>query len=227
MDTILIVVPCYNSAKYIAETIASIKAQTSDCWKCVIVDDGSTDKTLEIVNELISDDDRFSVIQQQHGGVAKARNYGISSFDCKYVLPLDSDDMLTPIAIETFLDTFKKNPDASLLVPMIKRFSNFSEPVIQKRQWKGYETLKMRCTNPNSSCFKRSDWERIGGYRSETMYEDWEFWIRLLYDNDNVINIPEVLIEYRVHPDSRWFKAVKRHGKEVQIIRKLNKNIYG
>jgi hypothetical protein len=59
------------------------------------------------------------------------------------------------------------------------------------------------------------------------MYEDWEFWIRLLYKNDNVINIPEVLTHYRMRMDSRWHTAVKRHEAEVEIIKQMNKEIYG
>lgn len=226
MRNIAVIIPCYNSERYIAETINSVRAQTYDNWECVVVDDGSTDNSAKIVDELVKDDDRFVVIHTENRGVALARNFGISITDAPYILPLDADDRLMPIALERFAEFWSKNPTASLIVPRIKRFGEGLADVIQDRQWYGYLYLTAACTPTNSSSFRRSDWKRVGGYRENTMYEDWEFWLRLLWHNDRVINIPEVLVEYRVHPDSRWHEAVKNHDEEVEKIKKMNPNIF-
>ena len=224
-DNILVVVPCYNAIKYIEEAVATIKEQTASGWKCVIVDDGSTDGSSELIDRLIRRDRRFKAYHTENRGVAAARNLGIASEDYRYVLPFDADDRLMPQALERFMDYWKENPDASLLIPQIHKFGEIREHV-QKRSWYGYRDLRVRCSPTNSSCFKKEDWERVGGYRHGTMYEDWEFWLRLLYKNDNVVNIPEVLVEYRSHPDSRWHDAVKRHNEEYEIIRKMNPLIF-
>lgn len=224
---ISIIIPCYNSARYVAETIASVKAQTSDRWDCVIVDDGSTDRSGIIIEKDTMEDERFFFVRTKNNGVAAARNLAISLCDGDYVLPLDADDRLVPKAIEKFLSTWEKHPDADLVVPQIRRFGIGRSTAVQTREWKGYENLKICCTPTNSSCFRRNDWERVGGYSDGTMYEDWEFWLRLLYGHDRVVNIPEVLVEYRVHPDSRWHKAVKNDELEVSIIKKMNPKIYG
>lgn len=226
MDIVSIIIPCYNGARFIERAIKSVQRQTSDRWECVIVDDGSTDESLSIVQSIIGTNDKFRVFHTDNHGVAHARNYAIERASGKYILPLDADDKLSDIAVETFLDTWSEHPDASLLVPMIKKHYINGETKIQQRLWRGYEFLKVRCTPNNSSCYKKSDWDRVGGYRDGVMYEDWEFWIRLLYKNDNVINIPKVLVDYIMRPGSRWCHAVKRHESEIKIIRNMNKEIY-
>jgi len=225
-NKISIVIPCHNMAEYIRETIASVKAQTSDNWECIIVDDGSWDKSWKFIEEATKDDIRFAAYRTENRGVAAARNFGILNATGRYVLALDADDCLTPDAIAEFTQGWIDNPGATLLVPMIERYGpNVHQ--IQDRKWGGYRELLCKCTPTNSSCFRRYDWGRVGGYRSETMYEDWEFWIRLLYKNDYVVNIPKVLIKYRVHEDSRWHKAVLRHKEELDIIRRLNPLVFG
>lgn len=226
MTRINIIIPCYNQAQYVAETIRSVKAQTSNDWECVIVDDGSYDGSGEIIDKETEGDPRFHVVHTWNRGVAAARNLGIWLTEGGYILPLDADDKLAPEAVSRFIEGWEKNPDASLLVPMIRKFGQGLFPVVQERMWKGYEALKTQCSPTNSSCFKRSDWERVGGYSEGTMYEDWEFWIRLLYGNDNVVNIPEVLVEYRVHGDSRWHQAVKHHERELEIMKGMNPKIF-
>lgn len=225
-EKIHVIMPCYNARKYVAEAIASVKAQTLQGWDCIIVDDGSFDGSGDIVDRETEGDDRFRVVHTPNHGVASARNRAIEMAGGGYILPLDADDRLMPCALATFAKTWAEHPDASLLVPQIRRFGDVRAPAVQKRLWQGYEDLKERCTPSNSSCYRWSDWKRVGGYRVWSQYEDWEFWLRLLRDNDRVVNIPKVLVEYRVHPDSRWHKAVKNHEQEVELIRSMNPDIF-
>lgn len=223
---ITIIIPAHNTEKYVAECIRSVRSQTATRWQCVVVDDGSTDSTGRIINDETAGDDRFLVLHTRNRGVAAARNLAIRVSEGEYILPLDSDDTLVPDAIETFEAWWDSHPTASLLVPQIQRFRNGVKEHIQERTWRGYDALKKVCSPTNSSCFRKWDWERVGGYREGTMYEDWEFWIRLLCRNDNVQNIPKVLINYRVREGSRLHEAMKRHDKEVALIREMNRDIY-
>ncbi len=227
MEMIHVVIPCFNSELYVEETIASVKAQTWHNWDCVIVDDGSTDRSGAIIDAKTEGDKRFRVFHTQNKGVAAARNFGISHFRGGYVLPLDADDVLLPNALKCFARAWEEHPEASLLVPQIRRFSDEGDLGIQERKWRGYEHLKKVCTPTNSSCFRWSDWKRVGGYNGWSGYEDWEFWLRLLFHNDNVVNIPEVLVEYRVHPDSRYHQVSRHHDREVEFIRSMNPDIFG
>lgn len=222
---ISVIVPCYNMASYVAQTLFSLKCQTYDDWECIVIDDRSKDNSSSVILNETFGHSRFTVQMIENSGVAVARNTGIEQARGEYILCLDADDMLVPNALKVFATTWAANPDASLLVPQIHCFGACKDH-IKERTWFGYEDLKIRCTPPNSSCFKKKDWERVGGYRSGTMYEDWEFWLRLLYNNDKVINIPEVLIEYRVRGCSRVHEAGKERARELEIIRKLNPEIF-
>jgi glycosyltransferase involved in cell wall biosynthesis len=226
MDIISIIIPCYNGEAFVKEAIDSVKAQTSDKWECVIVDDGSTDESGSIIDNETDGDKRFIVRHIENGGVANARNVGILVASGKYILPLDADDKLRPQAIERFFEFWYAHPDASLLVPARQNFDEDGPIKIQKRKWKGFVNLTIQCTPQNTSCYRKSDWQRVGGYRDGTMYEDWEFWLRLLHGNAHVVNIDEVLVDYRVRKDSRVHEADKRRALEVLKIKKMNPQIY-
>ena len=227
MKKITIITPCYNAAEFVRETLQSMKAQTSNDWECIIVNDGSTDDSAAIIEEEIKNDDRFRVVSTtENRGVSSARNTAIKLASTEYILPLDADDKLMPSAISKFVEYTEMYPDASLIVPQVLMVKDDGSEILSPRTWKGYESLKSSCSPNNTSLFKKSDWERVGGYREKTMYEDWEFWIRLLYKNDNVINIPEVLVIYRKHEGSRWHEAVKHHQRELHLIYKMNPQIF-
>lgn len=224
-NSITVIMPCYNAEQWVAEAINSVKNQLYRNWRCIIVDDGSTDRSGEIIDKETEGDERFTVLHTKNHGVAAARNLAIFKAGGGYILPFDADDILVPQALQRFSETWEKNPDASLLVPMICKFKKNTRK-IQSRKWEGYENLKDKCTPTNSSCFKWDDWNRVGGYRDGTMYEDWEFWLRLLFHNDKVVNIPEVLIEYRRRIGSRLHEALKQHDLEVENIKRMNPDIF-
>ena len=224
--TIHIIIPCYNMERYVGETIASVQRQNSGGWDCIIVDDGSTDRSAEIIDSMTEGDSRFRVLHLPNQGVAAARNRAIEEAGGGFILPLDADDRLMPYAMGRFAVEWKRNPSAALLVPQIRRFGEGIVPHVQERHWRGYDDLKYHCSPTNSSCYRYSDWRRVGGYASWSQYEDWEFWLRLLYKNAKVVNIPAVLVEYRIRAGSRFQTAVKDHMQEVELIRKHNPEIY-
>ena len=91
-DKVTIVTPTWNSAKYIRETIASVQAQTYQNWEMVIVDDCSTDNTIEIVKKIVKKDSRIRLIEQnEKQGAAIARNIAVQNGTGRYVAYLDSD----------------------------------------------------------------------------------------------------------------------------------------
>lgn len=91
-----IVIPCYNAAPYIETTISSIQQQTLSEWEIIIVDDGSTDNCVEIIQKLIAQDNRIRLIQKDNGGSASARNLGLSLAQGDYIQFLDADDTIAP-----------------------------------------------------------------------------------------------------------------------------------
>src|SRR3954453_47588 len=89
-----VIVPCFNLATYLPETLASVSAQTYRDWECLIVDDGSTDNTEEVATEWMRRDSRFKLLSKPNGGVSSALNYGIERSAGDYLLFMGADDII-------------------------------------------------------------------------------------------------------------------------------------
>ena len=104
-----IITPAYNSAKFIAETIQSVQNQTHENWEMIIVDDGSSDETLAIVQEFIDEDKRIQCYKlEQNSGPAVARNFAIEKAKGAFMTFIDADDIWFPNFIENSIKTIEK-----------------------------------------------------------------------------------------------------------------------
>lgn len=108
-----IIVPAYNAEKYIAEAIQSVMDQTFKDWELLVIDDGSTDSTANIVKSF--SDARIILVQQENRGVSNARNKGLDLAKGKYITFLDADDVLPPRSIEVRVEYLEKNSDMNLV----------------------------------------------------------------------------------------------------------------
>lgn len=93
---ISIIVPCYNQAAFIPRAVASIQAQTLDSWECLVVDDGSTDNTAEVVTNIALHEPRVRMLQKLNGGSASARDMGLEHAQGEFIQFLDADDTIEP-----------------------------------------------------------------------------------------------------------------------------------
>lgn len=117
MPKVSIVIPCYNSGRFIERTLDSVAAQTFTDWECIIVDDGSTDDGALRVETYLTQDARFQLLRQKNGGVCNARNNGFKacSRESQFLLFLDADDCLEPQMLSVMTDYMDKNPPVGLL----------------------------------------------------------------------------------------------------------------
>lgn len=106
-DLVSIVIPVYNAEKCISDTIASIRSQSYDDWEVIMVDDGSTDRSLEIMKVL--ECDNIKVLEGGGGSAALARNKGIEAAKGRYIAFLDADDLWDPKKLEKQIDFMNKN----------------------------------------------------------------------------------------------------------------------
>lgn len=111
-----IIVPVYNCEELIEECLESILAQTFSNWEAIVVDDGSSDNSLEIIQAYARRDPRVKVLHQQNSGVSTARNNALNILSGKYTLFLDSDDWLDIKALELLSERISKNPEIDLLL---------------------------------------------------------------------------------------------------------------
>lgn len=223
-----IIVPCYNSEKYIKETLESIKNQEFQDWECIIVNDGSTDQSENIIKDFIKDDCRFKLISTENNGVGKARNIALQNAQGKYILPIDSDDLLVSDFTQKGIAFLEQYPNKSLFGGSVEYFGEDKEPSVFPCFWINYQFMLKQDTICVSAIYRKDRALEIGGY-NETLegHEDYEFWIRYLYHNDKIKIIRDVGFKYRQRKDSRHNSLNKEKLLDLkQQIRILNKEIY-
>lgn len=108
-DLVSIIVPVYNSGRYVKECVLSVLAQTYHRWELLLIDDGSQDTTKDICMRLCEQDPRISLFCREHKGVSAARNAGIEHAKGKYLFFLDSDDAIHPALIDTLYGLMEKS----------------------------------------------------------------------------------------------------------------------
>ena len=106
--TISVIIPVYNTEKYLRRCLDSIVAQTCENFECILVDDGSTDDSGKICDEYADKDSRFKAYHNENGGPSKERNFGLEHSKGEYVLFIDSDDWLEKDAINNYAKAIKE-----------------------------------------------------------------------------------------------------------------------
>lgn len=196
-ELVSIVIPCYNQAVYLPEAIQSVLEQTYTNWECIIVNDGSPDNTEQVANEWMQKDSRIKYVYKPNGGLSSARNAGIEQSNGTYILPLDADDRINRQYISLALDAFTRDPQITLVYAEAELFGAMSG--IWKLAAYNFKTLLLKNVIYCSAIYKKSDWQKTGPYDENLKhgFEDWDFWIRLLYGEKKVYKIPEVGFYYR------------------------------
>lgn len=205
---ISVIIPAYNQAEYIPDTLESLLRQTYSNWEAIIVDDGSPDNVANVVKAYAENDSRIKFFHTENFGVSHARNFAVSQSNGEYLLPLDADDIIAPTYIEKAISHFKRNPTTDIVYCQWKGFGVATD--LKPLKWEGYTKLLLKNSIFSSAIFRRSDFDRAGGYDEQmrTGYEDWEFLLRLLSPESIVYQIPEVLFMYRQKECSRNTVAI-------------------
>lgn len=133
--TISIIIPCYNSAKYLRACMDSVLAQTFADFEAILIDDGSKDDTLAIAREIERSDPRVHVLAKENGGVAAARNLGLDHARGEWVTFVDSDDLLPQDALETLFSGVDEDTDMVVCAHETFNESGALETVIPQARW--------------------------------------------------------------------------------------------
>lgn len=115
---ISVIIAVYNGAEFISKAISSVKGQSHQNIELIVVDDGSTDNTVELVQQ--ESDPRIKLIEIEHQGVSAARNAGLRVMNGEYFTWLDADDLFTPNSLSARLKIFKKEPDTAIVDGLVK-----------------------------------------------------------------------------------------------------------
>lgn len=180
-----IVLTLYNKAPFIAETIASVRAQNFRKWRMFVVDDGSTDGGAEIVEALR--DPRINLIRQDNQGVGPARNRGISAGGAEWIAFLDGDDIWNADHLAELDEVRRAVPDAALIGGGFQRFAGAARPLAASRGGPNrrparyfYECARgAELFTTSSAAVSRRALEVVGAFKPLPGNEDVELWARL------------------------------------------------
>lgn len=183
---VTIITPCYNSAQYIGGTIHSVQQQTISDWELIVVDDGSTDNSAEVVTKIAENDNRIKLIQKENGGSASARNMGLSIAQGEYIQFLDADDTIDSQKLEkqcrimdelqldvTYTDHSISYPDGTI-DPQIKGYTFNLNKLLMG--WGVFGTIPL-----HAFLYKRSFLQENNILNTSQVKEreDWEFHIKV------------------------------------------------
>ena len=115
MGKVSIIMPVYNAEKYVSEAIESVRNQSYENWELIIVDDGSTDRSPEIINAYSRKDPRIKSFHQKNQGVSMARNFALCQTHGEYVTFIDSDDVYHPDRLHRMVQIFEKYPNCDIV----------------------------------------------------------------------------------------------------------------
>lgn len=213
-----IIVPIYNAAPYLQETLNSIMASTYKPIEVVMVDDGSKDESLSIATSYCEQHTECRVIAQENQGVSVARNTAIRAAKGVYILPVDADDKIADTFIQKAVDVIEKNGNIRVVGCRSWMFGAVN------KEWKlpafSHSLLARKNMIPATALYRKADWERCGGYCEQEIYrEDWDFWISMMELGGIFYKIDEVLFYYRITTSSR---RVLAQGRKKRIIDAIN-----
>lgn len=200
-----VVMPCYNAEKYIRESIESVIKQTFLNWELIIVNDGSKDNTISIIQEYASKDPRIRCIDcpVPSGSPAEPRNIGIRESVGRYIAFLDSDDIWTPDKLDSQLELFSKG-DYIIVYCDYESITENGERMdrkVKEPDCCNYkQLLRFNCIGCSEAII---DTEKIGKPQFKKIgHEDYLFWLEIMKNGGMAINTNQVQLLYRERTSS-------------------------
>jgi len=225
MANISVVIPSYNQSEYLEDAIESVYNQIMPPLEILVVDDGSSDDSLEVARryefkEFPGIESPVRVISQVNKGLPSARNTGIMNAQGDYIQFLDADDMLKENAIARINQEIMST-NADIVAPSFKEFGKSDREIILG----GFTMDDLKVANRIGyfSCVRKSALLEVGGYNPKMKWgwEDWDLWFDLWKRGKTIAVIQEVLVMYRVKEKSMIYESNK-HAEELFAQIKVN-----
>lgn len=232
---ISIIVPVYNTEKYVGETIDSVIAQTYTNWELNLIDDGSTDSSKQIIESFVEKDSRIKYYHKENGGQASARNLGIKKSTGEYVAFLDSDDIWLSNKLENQInDIIEYNPEFLYGLGYYYFPERDKNHQLEEYEWvTGAQTgsdffklLYYSCAvNTNTVILKKHIFEKVGYFdENETIRgtEDWDLWMRIALQVNKVYGSPRRDVYYRIHEGGIHLQEARMKIGKINIYSKYD-----
>jgi glycosyltransferase involved in cell wall biosynthesis len=232
-----VVIPLYNRDTYIRRAVDSVLSQTVKTFELIVVDDGSTDRSAQIVKEY--SDRRIRIVKQQNSGVSAARNRGISEAKADYIAFLDADDEWKPDFLETISQLIKEYPDAGTYCTALEKIGLNGKPMkrvidgIPSGDWHGIipnylksaSSMSVSPTHSSALCVPKSAFDHVGGFPVGVVrFEDWDIWIRIFLKYPIVFTTKICSRYYRNVENSEVNRYLPKE-KDMQVVQTLSNAI--
>ena len=216
---ITVLMPVYNAEKYLREAIESILNQTFQNFEFLIINDGSTDKSLEIIKEY--KDNRIKIINNEKNlGIVKTLNKSIELASGKYIARIDADDLSLPERFEKQVEFLEKNPDVVLVGTAFNIIDGNNKIIQKKNPPTSHQEIKKSLIRVNPFChssimFRKEICQQIGSYDENWQdVEDYELYFRIA-KRFKMANLDQILVSWRVSPSSICFTRTNIQRKKV------------
>jgi len=224
---ISVIVPFYNSEKFIEQTIKSILNQTFPSYEILIIDDGSTNKmALEKLEQIKELDKRIKVFHKQNEGLATTRDYGASKSNehARYLMFIDDDDLIEPTFLECGFWTLETNKDAAWAYSDSLGFGS-----IEYTWNKYFSSEKMKKENDliSAALVRKTDFFLVNGYnlKEKAVNEDWNFWLKLLSKEKFPVHISFYGEWYRRKENGELQRSRENKERSLEIINNTAKGV--
>jgi glycosyltransferase involved in cell wall biosynthesis len=226
--TVDIIIPCYNGACFLSETLDSALGQTYSPVNVIVVDDGSTDSSRRIIG---SYGDRVVYFYKDNGGQASARNAGILRTTGDYVCLLDADDIILPGMIEHLVGYLEQKPEVDVCHSKTLAFNddNIVHPYAEQWRpfsvWDSYvEILSVICAiHGSSAVIRRRVFNKFGLFPEDRALqgcEDWHFWLQAALQGAVIEYISTVYTLYRQHSLSSSSQKLTLAARESELMKR-------
>ena len=224
-ELVSIIIPAYNCAEYIEETVASAMASTYPHIEIIITNDGSTDSTAVVIDQVAAKNPLVKAFNQINKGVSATRNFCISKASGKYILPLDADDLISTDYIEKAVEALSKNDNVKIVYGKADFFGD------RTGDWNlpdfNIHLLARKNLIYVSALFRKADFDKTDGFCPEMpSLEDWDFWISLLKNGGEVVCLPDKCFFYRVHRKSSRIATRDLKKKMIDILNSHHESFF-
>ena len=208
MSKVSIIIPCKNAAEFLDETLLSIRNQSFIDWECILVDDHSTDSSLEVFNEFAAEDARFQSFKNTGVGVIHALQCGYKHSTSTIITRMDADDLMPVNKLSNLLKALEEKGTGYVATGKVKYFDALGEGFKNYERWlnklidenshRAHLYKECVIASPNWMLY-RKDFERIGAFDSAVYPEDYELVFRMFSGGLKVAAVNEVTHLWRDH----------------------------
>lgn len=229
---ISVILPFYNISEFLEEAIKSVLNQTFRNFELILINDGSSDKSLDIAKQFELSDNRIQIINQQNQGMAKALDRGIKSAQANIIARMDGDDICNPQRLEKQFNQINTMPENSHVSSLVEPFSDteITDGSIRYFKW-----LNSKITHEEileglfkespiihpSTMFTKKAYNDAGGYREFDGPEDYDLWLNMALNNTTFKKHNETLLKYRIHKNNLSRNDMTHYSREAFKTRQL------